>query len=55
MGFIVSIVPRALTIDLDAVDINGNEFVQIKDISDILSKNNGYIDGDRRQIVIWCK
>lgn len=52
---IVSIVPKGLTIDLDAKDINGNEFVTIELLNKIGIQNQIYIDGDRRQIVVVGK
>jgi len=52
---IVRIVPKALTIDLDAKDINGNEFVTVNDTYNLLKRNYGYIDGDSHQIVVYKK
>jgi len=49
---LIWIVPRALTIDLNAKDINGNEFITVEDTSKLLADNYGYIDGDTHQIVI---
>ena len=44
---IVSIVPKALTIELD--------LLTVQDMVNILKVNEGYVDGDRRQLVVWCK
>jgi len=52
---LVRIVPNALTIDLDAKDINGNEYVTVEATCKLLERNYGYIDGDSHQIVIYGK
>ena len=52
---IVSIVLKALTIDLDAKDINGKEFVTVDLLTKIGIHNNVYVDADRRQLVVWGK
>jgi hypothetical protein len=41
------IILKALTIDIDIVDIN------LAEMDMLLHKYNGYVDGDRRQVVIW--
>ena len=40
------IVPHALTIDLD--------LVSVYDMYKILQQHQGYVDGDRRQLIVWC-
>ena len=52
---IISIAPKALTIDLDAKDINGKEYVTIELLTKIGMHNQVYVDADRRQLVIIGK
>lgn len=47
MQHVIRIVPRALTIDLD--------LVSIKEMEAVLKVNQGYVDGDRKQLIVWCK
>lgn len=44
---LVRVVPKALTIDLD--------LITVRDLYRILKHNQGYIDGDSRKLVVWCK
>ena len=52
---IISIVPKALTIYLDAKDINGKEFVTVEVLTKIGIGNQVYVDADRRQLVVVGK
>jgi len=44
---------NGLTIDLDIKDIDGNETLTTSDANKLLAYYIGYIDGDRRQLVIF--
>jgi len=44
---IISVVPKALTIELD--------MISIAEMENILKHNQGYVDGDRKQLIVWCK
>lgn len=44
--------PNGLSISLDIKDINGNETLSVEDAIVLMEANGGYIDGDRREIII---
>ena len=44
---LVHSVPKGLTINLDMISIG--------DMVAILDQNQGYVDGDWKQLVVWCK
>jgi len=38
---------NGLTIDLDIVTVT--------EMQNILKRNQGYVDGNKRKLVVWCK
>ena len=50
---IVWIVPKTITIDIDAKDVDGNELVTTEEIRMLLTKYEGYIDHNSRKIVLY--
>ena len=44
---LVQPVIKGLTIDLD--------LVTVAEMQSILKRNQGYVDGNKRKLVVWCK
>ena len=53
MANIMRVVPRAITIDLDAIDANGNELLTTEDIRMLLTNYEGYINNSSRKLVLF--
>jgi len=47
MKSLVRPVINGLTIDLD--------IVTVAEMQNILKRNQGYVDGNKRKLVVWCK
>lgn len=50
---IVWIVPRTITIDIDAKDADGNDLITTEDIRMLLTNYEGYINHDSRKLVLF--
>jgi hypothetical protein len=50
---VIWIVPKTITIDIDAKDADGNDLVSTDDIRMLLTNYDGYIDHDSRKLVLF--
>lgn len=55
MKSLIKPVPNGLSINLNIKDGDGKEILTTSDTINILKRNQGYIDGDRRQLIIFPK